>query len=326
MDIEKLKSGIFNIGSFDDFNAMALQIFHFQYQNNATYRKFIDLLSLKIHDITSCYNIPCLPVELFKTNEIRSVDSPPELIFKSSGTSSGQQSRHLVFSRSLYEKSILQSFSSFFGNPEDYIILALIPDFKIAKASSLAFMLDLLIKKSGQPESGFYLNKTDELATILQKKSGRKKILFGITYALLDFAENQAITPENTLVIETGGMKGRRKEMTRDELYGILTEKLRITDLYSEYSMCELMSQAYSLGGGQYKTPLWMKIYTRELNDPFAKVENEKSGGINIIDLANLFTCSFISTQDIGILHKTGTFEVLGRFDYSDTRGCSLLA
>ena len=325
MDIEKLKSGIFSIKSFEDFNTLALQIFHFQYQNNETYHKFIDLLSVKIHDITSCYDIPCLPVELFKTNEIRSVNSAPELVFKSSGTSSGQQSRSLVFSQDLYEKSILQSFSSFFGNPEDYIILALVPDYQVAKESSLAFMLDLLIRKSGQPESGFYMSKVDELVPVLNKKSGKKKILFGITYALMDFAGHPGITPENTLIIETGGMKGRRKEITRDELYGILTKKLQITDLCSEYSMCELMSQAYSLGRGQYKTPPWMKIYIRELNDPFAKLENEKSGGINIIDLANLFTCSFISTQDIGILHKTGTFEVLGRFDYSDIRGCSLL-
>jgi len=325
MDIEKLKSGIFNIGSFDDFNVVALQIFHYQYQHNETYHKFIDLLSVKIDDITSCYNIPCLPVELFKTNEIRSTSSLPELVFKSSGTSSGQKSSSLVFSKSLYEKSILQSFSSFFGKPEDYMILALVPDYNTAKESSLAFMLDFLIKKSGQQESGFYMNRNDVLAAILNKKSDKKKILFGITYALMDFAEQHQLAPENTVVIETGGMKGRRKEITRDELYDFLTEKLKNTDICSEYSMCELMSQSYALRRGQYKTPPWMKIYIRELNDPFSHLENEKSGGINIIDLANLYTCSFISTKDIGILHETGTFEVLGRFDYSDIRGCSLL-
>ncbi|HOY31472.1 MAG TPA: acyltransferase [Bacteroidales bacterium] len=325
MDFEKLKSSIFNIATFNEFNTVALQIYYFQYQHNALYRKFVDLLPVKFKEITSCYDIPCLPVGFYKTHEICSISSPPELIFKSSGTSSGTQSRSLVFSKTLYEKSILKSFSSFWGNPEDYTILALVPDYKTAQDSSLAFMLDFLIRKSGHRQSGFYMNNYDELKKILFDGSDRKKILFGITYALMDFATKHSSGLKNTIIIETGGMKGRRKEITREELHDFLRNKLGISRIYSEYSMCELMSQAYSSGESYYTPPPWMKVFIRELNDPLTTVRNEKSGGINIIDLANMHTCSFVSTQDIGIVLENGTFDVLGRFDYSDVRGCSLL-
>jgi len=326
MDIAALKSKIFTVNSFRDFNDIALQIFHYQYQHNAIYGRFIDLLPVNISEISSCYNIPCLPVEFFKSHEIRSVNTPPELIFKSSGTGTGERSNNLVFSKDLYEKSILKSFSLFFGSPEDYILLALVPDYQIARDSSLAFMLDLLIKTSGRKESGFYLNRHDELKEILKKTSGKKKILFGITYALMDLAEQNKLDLKDTVIIETGGMKGRRKEITREELHCVLRQKLGVVDIYSEYSMCELMSQAYSESGGHFITPPWMKIYTREFNDPFSQADNEKKGGINIIDLANLYTCSFLSTKDVGVLHENGSFEVFGRFDNSDIRGCSLLA
>lgn len=325
MDIEQLKSQIFEIKTHHDFNTIALQIFRYQYQHNVTYRTFIDLLPVNINDIISCYDIPCIPVEFFKSHDILCKNSQPELIFKSSGTSSGQKSRSLVFSKTLYETSILQCFSGFYGNPEEYIILALTPDYKTTPDSSLAFMLDFLIKKSGNPESGFYMNRHDKLIRVLEKKPENKKILFGITYTLMDFAEHHKLNLANTIIVETGGMKGKRQELTRSEFHAFLSVKFGLNIIHSEYSMCELMSQAYSKGGGLFLTPSWMKIYIREFNDPFSRAQNEKNGGINIIDLANLYTCSFISTKDIGILHDDETFEVLGRFDYSDIRGCNLL-
>ncbi|HOV10364.1 MAG TPA: acyltransferase [Bacteroidales bacterium] len=323
MDIEELKLKIFNITSFTEFNEIALQIFQYQYKQNTVYHQFIDLLPVAVDNITSCYDIPCLPVEFFKSHEIRSVSSPPELIFISSGTTSSQRGQNQVFSKDLYEKSITTCFTSFFGNPQDHIVLALVPDYQKEPQSSLAFMLDFLIKKSGHEESGFYLNNTAALKDVLTTSSGKKKILFGISWALMAFAEQNHLNLKDVIIIETGGMKGRRKEITRQELHGILKDRLGVAEIFSEYSMCELMSQAYSVGKGRFKSPPWMKIYIREFNDPFARTANEKSGGINIIDLANLFTCSFISTKDVGVMHADGTFEVHGRFDDSDIRGCS---
>jgi len=323
MNSEELKFKIFNITSFADFTDLALQIFHFQYKQNAVYQKFVDLLPIAVDTITSCYDIPCLPVEFFKSHEIRSVDTPAELVFMSSGTTSAQLGKNLVFSQELYEKSIAASFSSFVGNPEECIVLALAPDYQKEQQSSLAFMLDFLIKKSGHRESGFYLNNTAGLKEVLTASPGKKKILFGISWALLDFAEQNPCNLTDTLVIETGGMKGRRKEITRYELHEVLKKNLGVAEVFSEYSMCELMSQGYSTGRGLFKTPPWMKIYIREFNDPFARAGNEKNGGINIIDLANLYTCSFISTKDVGVMHADGTFEVHGRYDDSDIRGCS---
>lgn len=325
MDIEQLKSQIFKINNNHDFNNVALQIFHYQYEHNVTYRSFIDLLPVNIESIISCYDIPCMPVEFFKSHDIRSINSEPELIFKSSGTSSGERSKSPVFSKKLYETSILKCFSTFYGDPDEYFIIAFAPDFKTNPDSSLAFMLDILIKNSGHAESGFYMDKPDQLIKVLENNPEKKKILFGITYALMDLAEHNKLNLANTIIVETGGMKGKRKEITRSELHAFLSAKFDINIIHSEYSMCELMSQAYSKGHGLFSSPPWMKIYIREFNDPFSMAQNEKNGGINIIDLANLYTCSFISTKDIGISHEDGTFEVLGRFDFSDIRGCSLL-
>ncbi len=326
MDIKNIKSKIFNIGNFNDFNTLALQIFHYQYHHNAVYHKFIDLLPVNINNITSCLDIPCLPVEFFKSYDIRCLSDSPELIFKSSGTTSSTPGRHYIFSKALYEESLLNGFSIFFGRPENYMIFALVPDYISVPESSLAFMLDFLIRKSAAVESGFYLNRDSELIPLLNSSPGRKKILFGTTYALMDFSEKYQLDLNDTIVIETGGMKGRRKEITREEMHLALRKKLNVNKIYSEYSMCELMSQAYSVEKGLYTSPPWMKIRIREINDPFTHSGSGKSGGINIIDLANLYTCSFISTKDIGILHDDGSFEVLGRFDYSDIRGCSLLS
>ncbi|HNX06763.1 MAG TPA: acyltransferase [Bacteroidales bacterium] len=323
MNVEELKFKIFNITSFTEFNDLALEIFHFQYEQNSVYQQFVNLLPIAVNKITSCYDIPCLPVEFFKSHEIRSTDTPAELVFKSSGTSSAQRGKNLVFSKSLYEKSIEKSFTSLIENPEETLILALTPDYQQEPQSSLAFMLDFLIKKSRHKESGFYLNNADGLKKVLTSRQGEKKILFGISWALLDFAEQNHLNLKDVIIIETGGMKGRRKEITRRELHEILKKNLDVAEVFSEYSMCELMSQAYSTGDGLFKTPPWMKIYIREFNDPFACADDEKNGGINIIDLANLYTCSFISTKDVGVMHADGTFEVHGRFDDSDIRGCS---
>ncbi len=325
MDIEWAKTRVFNVKTPQDFEDAAITIFHYQYENNATYAKFIDLLGININKIDSFAEIPYLPVEFFKSHDISSLKVQPELIFKSSGTTSGGKSIHPVFSKSLYETSILNSFLSFYGPPQDYQIYALVPDPYNAPDSSLAYMLDFLIKCSRQPESGFYLDKQVELAEKLIKNHRKKKIIFGITYALMDFAEKFDLNTENTIVIETGGMKGQRREVTRQELHCFLKCKFGVSEIHSEYSMCELMSQAYSKCNGIFVCPPWMKIVIKEINDPMISEKPGKSGGINIIDLANIYTCSFISTKDIGVVYKNGTFEVLGRYDQSDIRGCSLL-
>jgi len=325
MDIERAKTRVFTIKTPEDFEDAAISIFRYQYENNATYGKFIDLLGININSINSSAEIPCLPIEFFKTHDISSLKAQPELIFKSSGTTSGGKSSHPVFSKSLYETSILKSFNSFYGSPQAYQIFALAPDTSSAPDSSLAYMLDFLIKSSGQPEGGFYLNRQEELSEKIKKNHSKKKIIFGITYALMDFAEKFSINTENTFVIETGGMKGRRSELTRQELHDFLKYKFGVSEIQSEYSMCELMSQAYSKQNGIFVCPPWMKIVIKEINDPMISEKTGKSGGINIIDLANLYTCSFISTKDIGVVHHDGSFEVLGRYDQSDIRGCSLL-
>jgi len=325
MDIEWAKSRVFTIKTPEDFEEAAIMIFKFQYKNNATYSKFIDLLGININRINTFAEIPCLPVEFFKSHDISSLKAQPELIFKSSGTTSGGKSSHPVFSKSLYETSILNSFNSFYGSPQAYQIYALAPDTNSAPDSSLAYMLDFLIKCSGQPEGGFYLNRQEELAENIMKNHSKKKIIFGITYALMDFAEKFNVNAENTILIETGGMKGQRRELTRQELHDFLKNKFGVSEIHSEYSMCELMSQAYSKQKGLFVSPPWMKIVIKEINDPTNAEKTGKSGGINIIDLANIYTCSFISTKDIGVVHHDGSFEVLGRYDQSDMRGCNLL-
>ncbi len=324
MDIKKLEDRIFAIKSLSDFNDLALQIFYFQYKNNAVYQNFIDLLKIDIRELKNYTEIPCLPVEFFKTHTISSVSLEPELIFFSSGTSSQIRSKSLVYSKSLYETSIYKTFCSFYGSPEEYIITALIPNNPAIQNSSLVYMLDFLIKRTKNSLSGFYFEREEKLLDIINNKQKTKIILFGITYALLRFAENNSFSPNELTLIETGGMKGKMKEITRDELHSKLVRKLK-SPIHSEYSMAEIMSQAYSLSNGVYLTPPWMHVRTRDVYDPLSCAENEKSGGIDIIDLANIYTCSFISTKDIGILHENLTFEVLGRFDFSDLRGCNLM-
>jgi len=324
MDIKKLEDRVFAIKSLSDFNDLALQIFYFQYKNNVVYQNFIDLLKIDIRKLKNYTEIPCLPVEFFKTHTISSVPFEPEQVFFSSGSTSLIRSKSLVYSKSLYETSIYKTFCSFYGSPGEYIITALIPNNPAIQNSSLVYMLDFLIKRTKNPLSGFYFEREKKLLDIINNKQKTKIILFGITYALLRFAENNYFPPNELIVIETGGMKGQMKEITRNELHTKLVRKFN-SPIHSEYSMAEIMSQSYSSRNGIYMAPPWMHVSIRDVYDPLSCVENGKSGGIDIIDLANIYTCSFIATKDIGILHDNSTFEVSGRFDYSDVRGCNLM-
>ena len=322
-----IESHIFRIRSTADFNRMALEAFRFQYDRNPVYRKFADSLGTNPSRIKTYQEIPFLPIEFFKTRQVVCGDFLPEAVFESSGTTGVATSRHAVKSLSLYEKSLLQGFMRFFGKPREYVFLALLPSYLERTGSSLVHMADRLIRLSGHPESGFYLHDYRQLAEKLSalKQQKAKVILLGVTYALLDLAEQYPINFPELIVMETGGMKGKRREMVREELHGILQKAFGVQNIYSEYGMTELLSQAYSEGEGLFATPPWMKILIRDVNDPLSYVPTGKSGGINIIDLANLYSCSFIATQDLGKCHSGGRFEVLGRFDNSDVRGCNLL-
>lgn len=277
-------------------------------------------------------DIPFLPIQFFKTNVITTTNFEPEIIFESSGTTGENISRHFVKKLSLYKKSFLNGFKLFYGNPEELCILALLPGYLDRQNSSLITMADQLIKLSGHSHSGFYLHNHEKLYQTLVHNEIRKQpvLLIGVTFALLDFAEKYSIELTYTTVMETGGMKGRREEITREEVHTFLKEKLKLQNIHSEYGMTELLSQAYSKEKGLFKCPPWMKILIREENDPFeitASPKNDKPaiGLLNIIDLANIYSCSFIATDDVGKLYHNESFEVLGRRDNSDMRGCSLL-
>ncbi len=323
-DIESL---IFKIKSIDDFNELTIKIFHFQYKNNIVYREYVKNLGLDVSGVKSVNEIPFLPIEFFKSHKVVSYENPAERIFSSSGTTGMKTSKHLVADLRLYEKSFLKSFSLFYGNPEDFVFLALLPSYIETGGSSLVYMAEKLIHKSKHSESGFYLDEYKNLKTTLLnlKNKNKKTILLGVTYALLDMAEKYPINFPPLIVMETGGMKGRRKEMVREELHSVLAKGFGVNNIHSEYGMTELLSQAYSKGDGVFNCPPWMKVITRDINDPFANVKNGKTGGINIIDLANLYSCSFIETKDLGKILSDDSFEILGRFDNSNVRGCNLL-
>jgi phenylacetate-coenzyme A ligase PaaK-like adenylate-forming protein len=271
--------------------------------------------------------IPFLPIEFFKSHIVISADKTPENWFESSGTTGSAVSRHYYRDTGLYEKSFMATFQKFYGNVNDYCILALLPSYMERQGSSLVYMAGKLIEASAHPESGFYLHNLDELALILKKLDqwGQKIMLIGVSFALLDLIELHQFQLKNAIVIETGGMKGRKLEMVREELHQLLCAGFGVEKIHSEYGMTELFSQAWSQGGGKFHTPPWMKILIRDANDPLSLVGKNVGGGINIIDLANIGSCSFIATQDLGRLDNDGAFEVLGRFDQADVRGCNLL-
>lgn len=322
-----LTSNIFSISSQKQFEKIALKIFRFQYENNSMYRAFCAYLKTDVSKIKSVQQIPFLPIQFFKSHAIVSTTTPVQETFISSGTTGMLTSKHLVTDVSLYEKSYNKGFSEFYGNIENYTLLALLPSYLEREGSSLIYMIEDLIQKTNNPESGFYLNHQDTLIEKLIRldQSGQNVILIGVTYALLDLIEVQQFQLKNTIIMETGGMKGKRREMIREELHEILCSGFGVSTIHSEYGMTELLSQAYSLGKGVFECPPWMQILIRETEDALNYVNPGKTGGINVIDLANINSCSFIATQDLGKKNPNGSFEVLGRFDHSDIRGCNLM-
>jgi len=311
---------------------MALEIFFIQSANNEVYKKYIQALGIDPQSVDSIEKIPFMPISFFKTHEVITGTFQPEIIFESSGTTGENTSRHFVKSLQLYKKSFTKGFNLFYGDISNWCILGLLPGYLERENSSLIVMVDDLIKKSNHPNCGFYLHDHEKLyqALVHNEITGKPTLLIGVTYALLDFAEKYSMKLQNTFIMETGGMKGKRKEMTREEVHQILRNKFGLSKIHSEYGMTELLSQAYSKGDGIFETPAWMKVLTREYNDPFAInsfAANKRSsnGLINIIDLANLYSCCFIATDDVGRVYKNNRFEVLGRRDVSDLRGCSLL-
>lgn len=319
---------IFNHTNPENFDTICLEIFRFQASNCVIYRDYLQALNVKPELITSVKDIPFLPIQFFKSHDILSTSRPVEIIFSSSGTTGIQTSKHLVADLSIYEYSFRKAFELFYGQPEDLVILALLPAYQEREGSSLIYMADHLIASSHQPESGYFLYDHGHLyQSLLElRQKGTPVILLGVTYALLDFAEKHSLRDmDNLIVMETGGMKGRRKEMIREEVHQVLTAAFDVQNIHSEYGMTELLSQAYSKGNGLFYCPPWMRILIREANDPFSLAGTGRTGGINIIDLANINSCSFIATQDLGKLHPDGGFEVMGRFDHTDIRGCNLL-
>lgn len=322
-----MKDTIFNIQSEADFTKAALNVFKHQFKNNKVYRSFCDLLYIHPSDVKTIQQIPFLPIQFFKTREVLSSTDKIQETFTSSGTTGSVTSKHLVTDLLWYETSYLKGFKHFYGNIEDYVVLALLPNYLERKGSSLVYMVDDLIKKSKHTESGFYLNNLDELAKKLIEldKKNQKVLLIGVSFALLDLIEQYKFNLKNTIIMETGGMKGRRKELVRHELHKLLSKGFGVEKIHSEYGMTELLSQGYSNGNGIFNCPPWMRILTRDTEDALTIQPSEKSGGINVIDLANYNSCSFISTQDLGKVYTDNSFEIIGRFDNSDIRGCNLM-
>ena len=318
---------VFSIRSEEEFNACAVGLFKYQYENNYVYHQFCRLTSFTGTDIPHYTKINFLPIELFKSNAIYCGNSAGNHIFTSSGTTGQTPSKHYVKDLGLYEISFLKGFEFFYGNPSDYCFLFLLPSYLEREGSSLVYMAKILIEKSNNPSSGFYLNNYLELKEkLIQQKNKREKtILFGVTYALLDLCESDIQLDENFIVIETGGMKGRRKEMIKDELHEVLKKKLRIKHVHSEYGMTELLSQAYSKSDGVFECPPWMRVIIRDPYSPGEFLPFGKTGAINIIDLANQDSCAFIATQDLGRIVGPGKFEVLGRMNDAELRGCNLM-
>jgi phenylacetate-coenzyme A ligase PaaK-like adenylate-forming protein len=321
------KEQVFSINSGEAFNSIALQIFRHQANNCAVYRVFIKGLNVDPTDIETIEQIPFLPVEFFKSHTVVSNAGKVEVTFSSSGTTGITTSRHPVTDASWYRESFRRAFGLFYSDIKNYIILALLPNYLEREGSSLIYMVEDLIAQSNNPDSGFYLYNHDELFHQLQKQQQNNKptILIGVTYALLDFIEQFKMDFPGLIVMETGGMKGKRREMIREELHAALCAGFGVDSIHSEYGMTELLSQAYSKGDGIFNCPPWMKLLIRDTNDPFTIIKNDRAGGINVIDLANINSCSFIAVQDLGKVYSDGSFEVLGRFDNADIRGCNLL-
>jgi phenylacetate-coenzyme A ligase PaaK-like adenylate-forming protein len=317
---------IFTIKNKKQFEKIALQVFKYQYTNVLVYQQFCNLLGKNIQNVKTILDIPFLPISFFKTHTILASGASAEILFSSSGTTGMTTSKHHVADISLYQKSYKNGFAAFYGNIENYVVLALLPSYLEREGSSLIYMVEDLIKASNNADSGFYLHNQDALIEKLEtlEKSSNNVLLIGVTYALLDLIEKKKLQLNHTIIMETGGMKGKRKEMIREELHKQLCNGFGVKSIHSEYGMTELLSQAYSFGNGVFECPPWMQVYIRDTEDALSYVSDGKTGGINIIDLANIYSCSFIATQDLGKKNPNG-FEVLGRFDHADIRGCNLL-
>lgn len=311
-----------------EFNDFAIRAFQYQAEFCSVYRDYLNHLKVDVQKIKKIEEIPFLPIAFFKNKTVVSGVKTPELTFTSSSTTGTGISQHHVIDKTIYKKSFEKAFNIFYGNPENYCILALLPSYLERSNSSLVYMVKGLMDKSNHPLQGFFLNNLEELKLTIEKleKAEQQYLLIGVSFALTDLAEKYPTNIRHGIILETGGMKGRKKELTREQLHQIFHTGFGVKKIHSEYGMTELLSQAYSFGDGIYNCPPWMKIYIRDTHDPFQILETGKSGGINVIDLANINSCCFIETSDLGILHNNGSFEVLGRFDNSDIRGCSLMA
>jgi len=318
---------IFKIKTQTEFEDLALQVFKFQFENNPVYRSFCDLLYKHPSEVKTVKDIPFLPIQFFKTRDILSSSDKIKTTFTSSGTTGSSTSKHHVTNLDIYTKSFKKGFEQFYGKIEEYVILGLLPSYLEREGSSLIHMVDAMIKTSKYSESGFYLNNISELKNTLENldSQGKKILLIGVSFALLDLVETYQFHLKNTIIMETGGMKGRRKELIRSELHTILKSGFGVENIHSEYGMTELLSQAYSKGHGVFNCPPWMQVITRDTEDALSIQSVGETGGINVIDLANINSCAFIATQDLGRTNIDGSFEVIGRFDNSDIRGCNLM-
>lgn len=319
------KQEIFSIQNPIEFEQTTLKVFRFQAEHNAVYRDFIQYLRVNPEEVDCIEKIPFLPIQFFKSHQVVSNTQKAEKIFTSSGTSGSQTSKHYVTDLSFYIESLKHSFKHFYGDLKDYSIFALLPSYLEREGSSLIDMVEYWIEQSGR--GGFYLYNHEELFEDLKANEikGEKAILIGVSFALLDFVEKYQLDLKHTIVMETGGMKGRKKEITREELHQILSSGFDLTEIHSEYGMTELLSQAYSKGNSKFHCPNWMKVMIRDTEDPLSYLGNGRTGGVNVIDLANLNSCSFIATEDLGRSYDDGSFEIMGRFDNTDVRGCNLM-
>jgi hypothetical protein len=324
---QELKSNVLSINNEQSFTNVAFKLFDLHKNHNPIYQKFIQSLPSRFHNPAKIDAIPFLPIDFYKSHDVGILGLEIKEVFTSSGTSSSTPSRNLVPDLNWYLEICLQNFNLFYGDIKDYCILALLPSYLERDGSSLVVMANMLIEQSANSNSGFYLNELDLLKQNLEEaqNKGQKTILLGVSFALLDFTDKYHINFPELIVMETGGMKGKRKELIRNELHDYLKRGFGVSKVHSEYGMTELFSQAYSKGDGKFGTPPWMKVLIRDANDPFELIANNQTGGINVIDLSNLYSCPFIATQDLGKI-SGNKIEILGRFDNSDIRGCNLLA